>query len=378
MTVVYLLAVSSQPRYWRRINALTSEGLEARILTFNRPYVPASREHAARAEVVASITQGKYLRRLAAFARAFIPVYRRSRDADFLYCFGSDLAALGIAVKLFRRRLRLVLEVGDVRPVMINNDVKGTLLRALERLVLRQVFLIVVTSPAYRDRYLVDRQGVTASKILAVENKVDVRMRRLAEPVRGGEVTPGSVLSIGYYGIIRCQKSWSLLERIAKAFPDRVHVHVWGHLMLKHRHVDPQGLPPTMSYHGEFRNPEHLPEMFRRFGLAWVAHAHGTTNTRWARANRFYEACCFGTPMIGQQGTLDGREIDRLGVGLCIDVNYPEEALERIASITDGEVSSWKARVLALDEAVYQYTGEHSELARRMRQSRIGGRVISG
>lgn len=371
MTVVFVLPVSGQPRYWKRIDALTGEGAEATVLTFDRPYVKAGHDHEGRAEVIGSMKHGKYLQRLAALTRAIAPIYRRTREADFLYCFGTDLAVLGVVVRVFRRRLQLVVEIGDVRPVMVEDGLKGIVLRAVERLALRHAAVIVVTSPAYRDRYLLDPQGATAGKILVAENKVDPRVRELAEPIRGDDVTPGSVLSIGYYGLIRCRKSWSLLARIAQTLPDRFRVDVWGRLILDHSWTDLQVLPPNMAYHGEFRNPDDLSTMFRRFDLVWVAHAHGTTNTDWARANRFYEACCFGKPMIGQRGTLDGGEIDRLDMGFCIDLNDADEALDRIASITARDVSSWRSHVLALDEAVYQYGGEHAELAQRMRQARM-------
>lgn len=378
LTVVYVLPVSSQPRYWKRVDGLKSEGVEAIVLTFDRPYVKASHDHVGQSEVIGSMRHGKYLQRLAALARAFAPIYRRTREADFLYCFGTDIAVLGVVVQLLRRKLRLVLEVGDVRPVMIEDGVKGVLLRAVERLALRHVTLIVVTSPAYRDRYLVDRQGVSASKILAVENKVDARVQELAEPIRGAGATPGPVLSIGYYGLIRCRKSWNLLERIATALPDRFRVDVWGRLIMGRTGVGLHELPPNMSYHGEYRNPDDLSVMFRRFDLVWVAHAHGITNTRWARANRFYEACCFAKPMIGQRGTLDGEEIDRLGIGFCMDLNDPDKALDRIASVTPSDISFWRGRALALDEAVYRYAGEHAELAQRMRQARMLPVAVAG
>jgi succinoglycan biosynthesis protein ExoL len=370
VTVVYLLPVVSQPRYWKRIGALESLGFEGSVLTFSRPYVQAREAHENRAEVIGSMSHGKYLRRLFALARALPLLYRRSRRADFLYCFGADLAGLGVAVKLFRRRLQLVLEVGDVRPVMIEDGVKGKLLRAVERVVLRHVSLIVVTSSAYCDRYFVNRQGVPADRILTVENKVDARMRELAEPVRGGRSKPGTVLSIGYFGLIRCRKSWDLLERMAVVRPDRIRIEVWGRLILDGRPVDLTRLPPNMAYHGEYRNPEDLPDMFSAFDIAWAAHVHGITNTRWARTNRYYEACCFGKPLIGQRGTLDGDVIDRLGIGFCIDLNNPDEAVDRICSVTDSAILSWQERVLALDKAVYQYTNEHAVLAQRMRGSR--------
>jgi succinoglycan biosynthesis protein ExoL len=366
MEFTYLLPVSSQPRFWKRINALTHEGCAPVVLTFERPYFEADPATAGRFEVIGSLHHGKYLRRVFAFTRALIPVLLRSRSSDVLYCFGTDLIGLGIAAKLIRRRLRLVVEIGDIRPVMVDTGVAGRVLRAVERMLLRRAALIVVTSAAYRDHYFVGRQQVPARSILVIENKVDEQLREPMAAVRRASRTPTDILTIGYYGLIRCNTSWRLLEGIALALPERFRVEAWGRLILDPG-IDLKELPANMSYHGEYRNPQDLAAMLSRFDLVWVGHKHAHTNTHWARANRFYEACGFAKPMICQADTQDGIEVDRLGVGVTIDLDDPDAALRRLASVTNNDVTTWQERLRLLNPEVYRYAGEHAELVRMLR-----------
>lgn len=365
--ILFLLPVAGQPRYWKRIKGLRGAGATTRVLAFHRPYVPLGSGVDEDVEILGVLQDGHYLRRLIRFLRALPAVLRSSRHADVVYCFGADVAVLGWLVRLIRPRIRVVMEAGDVRGVMVRGR-GATVLRALERLLLRGVELVVTTSTGFRDEYFVGIQSVPAERIAVIENKVDDDVVHMARTLPASAHC-GAPVVIGYYGLIRCRRSWEVLRRLADSAPDRFRVVVWGRLALDDD-VQADRVPSAMSYRGAYRYPDDLAKIYREIDVVWVAHAHGETNRRWARANRFYDACCFGRPLIGQTDTLDGMEIERLGIGQCIELREPDIALASLLAISQADLAIWTHRARALDPATYMYTVEHESILRRLRSQR--------
>jgi succinoglycan biosynthesis protein ExoL len=285
--------------------------------------------------------------------------------SEVVYCFGADVAVLAWIVTFACPKLTVVLEVGDIRPIMIERGFKGRLLRLLERTLLRRVSLLVVTSARFRDKYFIAQQRIPVGQVMVIENKVGALLLERATAVSHIRTVGGPIV-IGYYGLIRCRKSWALLERLSSVAPDRFQVVVWGRLAMEEA-LPLDQLPMSMSYRGEYRNPDDVPAIYEKVDVVWGAHAHAGTNSRWARANRFYEACCFARPLIGQLGTADGEEIERRGIGLCVDLEKPDAALQQIMAISDDDLAIWTRASRELDPKVYAYSDEHDELVRRMK-----------
>jgi succinoglycan biosynthesis protein ExoL len=330
--------------------------------------VPLGGDRTADLHVIGALKHGHYLQRAVPLARALGRVYRETRASDVLYCFGADVAVLAWIVGLFRPRLKVVLEVGDIRPIMIERGFRGRLLRALERILLRRLSVLVVTSPRFRDDYFVAQQRALNANVLVVENKVEASFLVRDVSVRPRIRAAGRPIVIGYYGVIRCRRSWTLLERLSTAAPERFQIIVWGHLALDEA-VSTHRLPAAMTYRGEYRNPDDVPVIYDECDIVWDAYAHAVTHSQWARTNRFYEACYFARPLIGQVGTPDGDEIEQRGIGFCVDLGAPDSALEQIMAMSDDDLARWTKASRALDSRVYAYTDEHDELMRRLRTS---------
>jgi len=369
MKAVFLLPVVGQPRYWKRIRALRDEGVATKVLAFQRPYFDSAAIGTKEAEMLGAVEHGKYLGRVWAYIKAARRIQTASRDVNVIYAFGGDLAALGIILRIFRPNLLVVYEAGDIRPVMIERGMRARVYRFVERLMLRRVALIVATSDAYRDQYFVAQQRLQRSKIVIIENKVEGMVADEAKAFLRPLIPPALPATICYYGLIRCEHSWSLLRRIAERIPDQYRVVVWGHIALKGGTDSLDKLPPNMIYRGEYNYPEDLPAIYSETDLIWAAHAHGTTNSQWARANRFYDACCFGKPMIGQRGTVDADVIRRHAIGVGVDITDPNAAMREIEQVTARDIVEWQRNVLQLDREIYVYTNEHTILANRLRRS---------
>lgn len=359
----FILPVPSQPRFHKRIGALAALGASVQVYAFERDYfrgkAPALGYHR-----LGRLQHGSYWRRLPVLLRAVPVLYRVTRPGDVLYAFGLDTALLGLVVQRWRGGgTRLVYECGDITPIMVGRGFGSRLLRWCERRVLAAATRVVITAPAFGSHYFTAVQGVSPSRLLVIENKLDhMPLREPTGPLWDGR----RPLRLGYFGLLRDPLAWQLMLSWARQAPDGLQLIVRGY---------PFGIPglreamaaqPNIHFGGEYVYPDDLPALYGSVDLVWATYPKAANpddpRWRWPRTNRFYEACSFGKPMIGQTGSADGELIERYDIGLTVDTAQPVEALARLQAITPSDLARWTANLAALPPSLYLYTDEHERL----------------
>jgi succinoglycan biosynthesis protein ExoL len=358
MTLLFLLPVETQARFRRRIEGLLAAGAEARAASFERDYLPG-KPLPCPLRRLGRVDHGSYWRRAWIYLRALQPIRNLSSDVTAIHAFGLDLLLLAWLATLGTRRPHLVYELGDVRRAMTRKEPVGAGLRWLERFLCRRCKVVVVTSDRYTVEYLLPTHGLDPAFCLTIENKLPAGMPIAPKPLPDDVDRP---LRIGYFGLLRCRRSWETLCRILTLADGHIEVQVRG---------QPAGDGPSEAeiaaengahYGGPYVAPDDLPEIYGDVDVVWVAHHHGVNNLRWARANRFYEACAFQRAMIGQVGTVDGNVIAAENWGLVIDLRDTEAAARSVVGVERSRWRAWSARLAAAPRTVYQHTDEHARL----------------
>lgn len=367
MRIVFLLPVSSQPRYHKRVQSLVKLGVDAIVCAFERAYysgMPWPQGYRS----LGSIKHGDYWRRLVPLAKAMPVVRAEVARADAIYAFGLDMLLLGwLASATVRRQVKIVYEIGDIRDVFLGDGPTSCIMRWLERSLIRHARLVVVTSPGYITGYFHGVQRLEGQRFLVIENKLDAS---LALPRRGKTRAGRSGLCIGYFGVIRCRRSWEILKRAAQVAQGRVRVYVRGVLLGLGDLESEMRQAEYVEYGGPYAAPTDLPAMYERIDLVWACYPYQTShigNWRWARTNRFYEACYFATPMVAQAGTEDGLVVEAQELGVTLDMSDIDTAVARIVAIQDDELASWGRNLERLPPHAYLYTDEHVRLLEAVR-----------
>ena len=114
-----------------------------------------------------------------------------------------NLEALAVGFALHRQLAdsRLVYEVLDIHKLLLGRSAVSIMLRYIERLLMRAVNLIIVSSPAFISEYYELQQGWTGSSLL-VENKVFDKCLPNRRPETQWRKSPP--WTIGWFGVIRC------------------------------------------------------------------------------------------------------------------------------------------------------------------------------
>lgn len=364
---VFLLPIVGHARHEKRIQIIGRRGVDTVTYAFKRPGHPldSNIDHT----ILGTVEHGNYGRRLWTLIRASIQLWKEVNDADVVYAFGLDLLLLGWLATLGQKGgKKIIYELGDLPQKELEGTLKGGVVRAIESLLLSTVACLVVTSQAYLDDYFYKHYDLSAIDCRIIENKLDPKTTPPMKKRWKRDKKARKEWKIGYFGLLRCRRSWKTLKRLVRYDEDQFELYLRGIPMkIDSLPRQAEGIP-NVEYGGPYQNPKELPDMYAAIDLSWVAYQH-SSDAEWVRSNRFYEACYFQTPMVGQEGTLDGEIIEKYNIGFLIDVTQSKETVERIMRITEREWKRWKRNLEQLPASVYTYTDEHRTLVESCRKS---------
>lgn len=369
MKVVFLLPVAGHARYHKRIEALQKLGVEPKILAFERDYY-AGKAWSGGYKSLGKLQHGHYCKRLIPLLKAVPKVRAAVKEADIIYAFDLDVLLFGwLASRSFSGQPKIIYEVGDIREVLLGKRLVARSLRWLERFLLQRTNLLVVTSKAFVSEYYRGIQGLTDLCYQVIENKLDPDVLRQVE--HKARDRSSEVLRIGYFGVLRCPRSWEILKAAARKGGGKIKLYVRGIPVGIESLEEEAEAIPYIDYGGAYTVSNELADIYGSVDMVWACYPYqGTSigNWQWARTNRFYEACYFQKPMIAQVGTQDGQVIEELGLGICLDLSDIEGAARSILEISDTDLERWRANIGRLPEKTYTYTNEHEQLLEALAQ----------
>jgi hypothetical protein len=368
MRITFLLPTIGFPRHVKRIRALRRLGASVNVLAFAREGHLRDEENPD-LRVLGRIAQEEILERSLTLLRALPVIREAARQSDVLYAFGPDqLAVARTAIAGLARKPKLVSEIGDLHPFLVQRRPLAALGRAIERASLGGDVLLVVTSPGFLAHYYEPLMGSRPFRSLVIENKVDPEATPEPLPL---DPAPTGPIRIGWFGSLRCERSWEVLRRVAVEGEGRVCVVLRGVPVealddLPERVAD----TPNMEFGGRYTVPRDLPAMYGGIDLCWMVH-HDTVRPRecwiWARSNRLYEAGWFRTPLVGQVDKDDSAVLLDHNLGMTVDVTDPDASVRALLRVDRGHVAHWRDRIAQAPRSLFALTDEHEKLMALLR-----------
>lgn len=255
------------------------------------------------------------------------------------------LLIAAVARRRFAPRARLVYECLDIHRLMLARGPIGAALRGLERALLAECGLLVVSAPDFVWRYFRPVHGARTPPVCLLENKVlsaEVPTLPAAgrPPVPNGP-PPGPPWRIGWFGNLHCRRSLHLLAGLAARSGGAVQVVLRGR---PQRGAMPDfdavvAATPAMTFHGAYERPADLAAIYGDVHLVWAIDFHDAGgNSDWLLMNRLYEGGLHGVVPIGLASVATGRWLRRRGMGLLLEAGQPiEAALDAAMARLDAE-----------------------------------------
>jgi hypothetical protein len=207
--------------------------------------------------------------------------------------------------------------------MMLGDGAASKALRGLERMLLGSIRRVIVSSPAFLSAYFVARQRFDGPTLL-LENKL-LRLDGAAPPT---PVRPpvGGPWRIGWFGVIRCQKSLDMLCALTEASEGKLEVVIRGRpARHEFRDFDAQvAATPGVRFEGAY-TPDDLPRCYGEVHFAWaIDYFEEGQNSTWLLPNRLYEAGAHGVPPIALADVETGHWLAARDAGLLIGDPVPE------------------------------------------------------
>ena len=371
MKLLYLVHNLEDAAVLRRRRFLQDGGARVSLIGFRRRAAsPASGDALA----IGRTRDGRLLARIAATAWAVLrsaPWRGHLRSAEVV--LARNLEMLLIAV-LVRARLGLdtpiVYECLDIHRLMNARGPAGVLLRLLERRLLGSCALLIVSSAKFIDahfnRYRPDlpRWVLLENKLLLSElgcgdgagparlspGRLDLEQPDLEQP----DAAIGPPWRIGWFGVIRCSRSLSMLAALARASDGAIEVEIRGRPA---RDVVPDfdsvvAATPGMSFAGPYDRATDLPRIYGRVHFNWtIDYYEDGLNSAWLLPNRLYEGTLFGAVPLALRQVETGRWLAARQCGLLLDAPAEQTLPALFASLTPFSYRQMRQRLARVDAA---------------------------
>jgi hypothetical protein len=339
----------------RRVRMFVRGGAEVAVAGFRRSRLSVAGLDGAPTLDLGRTRDGRLLRRATSAVSAAL---NRERLAQFVR--GADVVvARNLETLLPAARARalspskppLVYECLDIHRLLLSRRGDGRLLRAIENRLWREVDLGLTSSPAFIRNYFLPR--AFPAPIRVIENKV-LAPGPDERPIPRPRPAAGPPWRIGWFGIIRCRRSFDLLSRLTRAAGGAIEVVLRGKPSMA-SFVDLErrvAAEPFIHFAGPYRNPEDLPTIYGDVHFAWaVDYFEAGGNSEWLLPNRIYESCAYGAPPIALAGVETGRWLTARGVGLALAEPLADRLAETLGRLDAATYVELAARVAQLPAA---------------------------
>lgn len=153
-SITFILPLTSQPRYHKRITAFKEAGYDCNVFSFERKYFEGNAKKLSYIPL-GKLKHGSYFNRIFSMLRAMIVLIKYKdilKKTSKFYVFGFDnLMLITIIKRLLNIKTPIIYEVADIREIMLGSGIKSNFARKLEKLFIKRAALVTTTSPYYID-----------------------------------------------------------------------------------------------------------------------------------------------------------------------------------------------------------------------------------
>lgn len=305
--IIFIAPATSQPRYHKRVKQILNY-CDVEVFAFSRGFYEKNTFPSnIRFFPLGHIGSSRYLQRIFTLFHAILKIRKYIKDKKKCFYYALSFDCLIIA-KLSGLK-RGFYEVADLR----QTEGIGKIISFFEKYLYRDIIGMVLTSHTYYYNFYKKRNVIPKEKVFIIENKVT---QDLANKRPTSKNFSQGIIKIGLLGFLRYRHPIELLLDFVKKRPNSYMIECYGDGPL--RQLIESSSCRNIRYHGSFKNPEELPNIYSQIDLNYVVYDKNYLNVRLSIPNKLYESAFFGVPIVCAEGTSVGREVIKWKIGKMI------------------------------------------------------------
>ena len=367
MKIGYLVHDLNNAHVLRRLSALQAIGASVRLAGFERqqPGGNDGKHKEAGSLSIGTTVDGALSKRVLSVLKSLVDHRRLTEffaSADIL--IARNLECLVLALRVARGR-PVVYESLDIHRLLTTPSLAGKALQQLEQALLQKTSLVMTSSPGFVRNYF-DKIPTAQGKVLLIENKTKPLGGQIPVPRMRGAGPPWV---IGWFGALRCRKSFNLLLDFIQRQAGAVQLVLAGKPFLEVLpDLEERALAADhVTYLGPYAYDQ-LPALYGKCHFAWsVDWYEEGANSNWLLPNRIYEASAYGVVPIALSSVETGVWLAERGAGVLIA--EPASDLDRFFQSLDADQwhGLWE-QVNRIDRSdLFELEADHKVLEMRLK-----------
>lgn len=339
-TLIFVSSHRQHKKVADRLRGAIAAGYNVALFAFDRGSLPDPiYSHANITHIsLGGVRNGVAMSRLLSLGRAALTVSRSTRHLKVqnAILLANTLETLIISWIVGLTRLPTIYDVADIHPLQISKSVVGRVTRATERRVIKDVQVLVVSSPWFYWEYFASKLKIREAAVL-IENRVGFAciQRKGRKPLTN---------RIAWNGLLRCRISAAVLLECMTTSPDSLRLSIHGSL----ERIGDLGQKlinqPSCLYTGAYDN-DSLGELLAAASFVWAIDFADIENSTWLLPNRLYEAIASGVPLIAVDGTATADVVRRYNIGMVLPECTRQAVIQALQSCSLADYEAWVKNV---------------------------------
>lgn len=324
MKIVYFVHDVHDAAVARRVMMFNAAGATTTVLGFRRRDHTLAQLCGAQVIDLGKTEDGQMVQRVkAVFANLLRPmtILQAAKGADIIIGRNLEAFALASRARTAAPDARLVYECLDIHRLLLGSSMPARAVQAVQSRLLRNTDLLLTSSPAFERDYF-RRRVPHLPPVYLIENKV-LDLDGIASPAGGVVPTSadiGSPWTIGWFGMLRCKRTFDLLADIVRQSAGRIRVVIAGRPSPA-EFGDFEAMVanvPGFTFQGAYVATD-LPRLYAQCHFAWaIDFFEEGLNSSWLLPNRIYEAMAHGVVPIALSSVEVGRWLEARSAGLVL------------------------------------------------------------
>ena len=314
--IIFVINSIQNPRCIKRVNEFIDMGYDVNAYAFNRGDSVFNDDVRFEINVLETYSNDlSYVKRLPILYNSIKSIVKENKNAVY-YLFGLEVAMM---FKFVTSKHAYIYEESDLVHTYLPNKFLRTAFDKIDKYFIRKSLMTVFTSEGFvRYHFGAAKPG----NCFVIPNRLSPSIKQydLIQKVKSEK------LRIGFVGKIRFDSVKSFAEIFCQEYTN-AEFHFFGSAgSIKEKEMfDPLKKYSNCIFHGPFKNPADLPQIYSQIDLVLSTYDVEFDNVRYAEPNKIYESIYFETPIIVSEGCFLGDKVKELNIGFTVN------ALDKIA-----------------------------------------------